>query len=140
MNKFAPPILAAALALLCASCAAQPVQNDPFQTFYSPTGYGDRAALTDSKVTPPVDYQVVTTNGNSNRIAVTLVEQGYIPIGTSNFQSPWGEPHREAAAEMGRKVGASLVTSSGCRVGYRPSSDPDATREHLGVTAVGKHA
>ena len=38
-----------------------------------------------------------------------LVQQGYVPIGTSNFQSPWGEPHREAAAEMGRKVDASLV-------------------------------
>jgi len=38
-----------------------------------------------------------------------LVQEGYVPIGTSNFQSPWGEPHREAAAEMGPKVRDSLV-------------------------------
>jgi ABC-type Fe3+-hydroxamate transport system substrate-binding protein len=111
MKRITRPLLAAVLTVLSASCATQrasTVQSDPFQTFYSSTGYEKFTRLTDSTVTPPVNYQEVTKE-NSNRILVMLVQQGYVPIGTSNFQSPRGEPHRAAAAEMGRKVGASLV-------------------------------
>jgi len=38
-----------------------------------------------------------------------LIQQGYVPIGISEFRSNWAKPDQEAAAEMGRKIGASLV-------------------------------
>jgi hypothetical protein len=109
MNKFAPPILATALALLCVSCAIQTVQSDPFQRFYRPTPYAHSATITDSKVAPPVWVRPITAREDAKGVARMLIQQGYVPIGISEFRSNWAKPHREAAAEMGRKIGASLV-------------------------------
>jgi hypothetical protein len=69
MKRIIRPMLATALVILSASCATQTasmVQSGPFQTFYSPTGYDKFTTLTDSTVTPPVNYQEVTKE-NSNR-------------------------------------------------------------------------
>jgi hypothetical protein len=101
--------LATALALLCASCAVQKVQSDPFQRFYRPTPYAHSARVTYSKVAPPVWVRPITAREDAKRAASMLIQQGYIPIGISEFRSNWEKPHREAAGEMGRKIGASLV-------------------------------
>jgi hypothetical protein len=109
MKRITRPLLATALALLCVSCAVRTVQSDPFQRFYRPTPYAHLATITYSKVVPPVWVRPITAREDAKRVAGMLIQQGYVPIGISEFRSHWAKPHREAAAEMGRKIGASLV-------------------------------
>jgi hypothetical protein len=109
MKQITRRLLATALALLCASCAVQKVQSDPFQRFYRPTPYAHSATLTYSKVAPPVWVRPITAREDAKRVARMLIQQGYVPIGISEFRSHWAKPHPAAAAEMGRKIGASLV-------------------------------
>lgn len=110
--------------LLCAGCAAE---SNPFQTFYTPY-YGGLATV-GSKVTPPIYFYQPTGQEDVRRHDVTLVQQGYHPIGVSNFQSIWAEPHREAAAQMGRKLGADLVVYQLFPLGTRLMTVPHITYE-----------
>ena len=115
------------LPLLCVSCATK---SDPFQTFYTPTVYSN-LATTGSKVTPTVYFYEPATAEEQRREDVAIIQQGYVPIGTSNFQSIWRnrQPHREAAAEMGRKVGADLVVYQMAYLGTRLMGVPHVSYE-----------
>jgi hypothetical protein len=109
MKQITRSLLGTALALLCISCADQKVQSDPFQAFYKPTPYASSARITDSKVDPLVWVRPITAREDAKRVARMLIQQGYVPIGISEFRSDWANPYPEAAADMGRKIGASLV-------------------------------
>jgi hypothetical protein len=65
--------------------------------------------LPPSNTDPPVEYVQIISAEQSKEFAATIARQGYSRIGMSMFETNWGSPHREAAAAMGRKLGADLV-------------------------------
>jgi len=121
------------LSLFCAGCA----DNDPFQTFFVP-GYQTHVGpvpaysgppLPPATADPPVEYVPVISIEESKRFASTVAAQGYSRIGMSLFETNWPAPHRDAAAEMGRKLGADLVLYVVVPVGTRLQSVPHITYE-----------
>src|ERR1700693_5668521 len=58
-----------------------------------------------------------------------IARQGYSRIGMSIFETNWSAPHRDDAAEMGRKLGADLVLYVVVPVGTRLQSVPHITYE-----------
>jgi hypothetical protein len=63
----------------------------------------------------------------AKEFAATIASRGYSRIGMSMFETNWPAPHREAAAEMGRKLGADLVLYAVVPVGTRLQSVPHTT-------------
>jgi hypothetical protein len=122
------------VSLLCASCADL---SDPFETFYSPgyqTHVGPVSAysgppLLPAAADPPVEYMQVISVEQSKSFADMLARQGYRRIGMSLFDTNWPTPHHEAAAEMGRKLGADLVVYAVVPAGTRLQSVPHITYE-----------
>jgi hypothetical protein len=122
-----------AASLLCAGCA----DTNPFTVFYVPgyqTDVGPVPAysgppLPPAAADPPVEYVPVISADESKRFAKTLAAQGYSRIGMSLFETNWPAPHRDDAAEMGRKLGANLVLYVVVPVGTRLQSVPHITYE-----------
>jgi hypothetical protein len=123
-----------ALLLLCAACAG--LESNPFQTFYSP-GYQNTIGpplylgppLPPAPVDPPVEYAQVISLEQVKALGRHFAALGYKRIGMSMFESNWPTPHREAAAEMGRSLGADLVIYFMVGVGSRLGSVPHLTYE-----------
>jgi hypothetical protein len=122
------------LSLFLAGCAGL---NDPFETFYSP-GYQNTISptpaysgppLPPATADPPVEYVQIISVEQAKSVARQLAAQGYKRIGLSMFESNWPTPHREAAAAMGRKLGAELVIYGMIGVGTRLQSAPRVTYE-----------
>jgi len=115
--------------LLCAGCTA----DDPFQTFYSPGWHNTISPmpaysgppLAPATVDPPVQYVQFISLEQVKSVARLLAAQGYRRIGISVFESNWPVPHNEGAAQMGRKLGADLVTYVVVGAGTRLQSVPD---------------
>jgi hypothetical protein len=121
-------------AVLLTGCAGL---EDPFQTFYSP-GYQNTIspmplysgpALPPATVDPPVEYVQIVSLEQVKAVARSFAAQGYRRIGMSLFESNWPTPHREAAARMGRKLGADLVGYAVIGVGTRLESVPHVQYE-----------
>jgi hypothetical protein len=114
--------------LLCAGCTA----DDPFQTFYSPGWHNTISPmpaysgppLAPATVDPPVQYVQFISLEQVKSVARLLAAQGYRRIGISVFESNWPVPHNEGAAQMGRKLGADLVTYVVVGAGTRLQSVP----------------
>jgi hypothetical protein len=106
-------IIFVAASLLFAGCA----DNDPFTTFLVPgylTHVGPVPAYTGptlppANADPPVQYVPVISVEESKRFGTMIASQGYSRIGMSMFETNWSSPHRDDAAQMGRKLGADLV-------------------------------
>lgn len=125
----------AVVSLLCAGCADL---NDPFETFYNPGYELARTSRIPQYTGPPlnpanVDPQVYffqpVTIEQAKSVNAMLAQQGYHRIGVSMFTSNWATPHREAAAQMGRKLGADLVIYIMEPAGTRLQSVPHLTYE-----------
>jgi hypothetical protein len=58
-----------------------------------------------------------------------IASQGYSRIGLSLFETNWPAPHRDEAAQMGRKLGADLVLYIVVPAGTRLQSVPHVTYE-----------
>src|SRR5262245_28020040 len=111
--------------------------EDPFQTFYSP-GYQNTIsttplysgpALPPATVDPPVEYVQIVSLEQARAVGSAYAAQGYRRIGMSMFESNWPTPHQEAAARMGRKLGADLVAYAVIGVGTRLESVPHVQYE-----------
>jgi hypothetical protein len=121
-------------ALLLMGCAGL---EDPFQTFYSP-GYQNTisttplylgAALPPATVDPSVEYVQIVSLEQAKAVGRAFADRGYRRIGMSMFESNWPTPHPEAAARMGRKLGADLVAYAVIGVGTRLESMPHVQYE-----------
>lgn len=121
-------------ALLCAACADL---NNPFETFYS-SGWQNTVSpmpvytgppLPPATVNPPVECVQIISLEQAKSVARYLAAQGYRRIGMSMFESNWPTPHTDAAAEMGRKLGADLVGYAIIGVGTRLESVPHVVYE-----------
>jgi hypothetical protein len=88
-----------------------------------------RAAAFPRAVDPPVQYVQIISMEQAKSVARYLAAQGYRRIGMSLFETNWPVPHSQAAAEMGRKVGADLVLYVVLGVGTRLQSVPHLTYE-----------
>ena len=121
------------VSLLCAGCAG----SDPFQTFYVPgnqTHVGPVPAysgppLPPAPADPPVEYVQIISAEQAKGFGAMIASQGYRRIGMSMFETNWPAPHRDAAAEMGRKLGADLVLYVVVPAGTRLQTVPHITYE-----------
>lgn len=80
--------------------------DNPFETFYYlPSRPGPRVAAP-APATPPVELVLPQQVGGWIR----AIQAGrYQSLGKSIFEHDWPEPHKDAAAKMGKRLGADLV-------------------------------
>jgi hypothetical protein len=76
-----------------------------------------------------VQYVQIISIDQVKSVARGLAAQGYRRIGLSMFETNWPTPHNEAAAQMGRKLGADLVIYAVVGVGTRLESVPHLSYE-----------